>query len=964
MQATDWLQPFSAFLQTLPSELQGVCQQNWQQYFLAASNQQYDIPNDIEFLKALWRVLALSDYASHVFVRHVRYPELINQSLKDPALTQLAAELSWQAYAKDVMDQQSLMQALRHFRQFHLTHILWRDIVALESFNSQLESLSILADTIIQETVNILYAWLVNEWGTPQNDKNEQQYFLIVALGKLGGKELNFSSDIDLLFTYPFSGMTFGKERVISNEQFFTKLGQKFIKVLTEVTADGFVYRVDMRLRPHGQGGNLVMNFSALENYYQYQGRDWERYALIKARVITSVNSGEKLIALLQPFVYRRYLDYGAFSALRNMKDLVDMEVKRRNKEKDLKLGKGGIRQIEFLVQAIQLIRGGREPKFREQNLLKTLKLIVNAGYIEQVDYQELTDAYLFLRKTEHRIQMIHDAQTHALPKNIIDRARLTMMMGFDDEKAFKRLLKKHTDQVVKHFNLITATPRHFASETVLNSPLHYKFLWSELHDKEGSISTLHKIGYHAPHEMWEQLRLFKESRLIQSLKKQASSRLDEVVPALLVLLAKEPNPLVLLSRMLRLLLSIVRRSAYLALLIERPQVLKYLVSICGVSEWVLTQICSYPVLLDELLSPPSWEEMTSRHYLEQMLSDRMKWIDANDLESQMEQLRQFKLGCFLSLAALELLTEQSLDIARALSDITEVILAEVYYVSLEFMIKHYEMKSSIQEIVQQVPFAIVAYGKLGARELNYASDLDLVFLFDASDESKILQGKTALTPAEFSLRLAQRIIHMLNVPTATGVLYEVDVRLRPGGSAGLLVSHLNAYRTYLHQHAWTWEYQALIKARAIIGPESLRQGFEDCREKVLSVKRSSFQLAKDIVQMREKIHGHRVNPKQMDIKTMPGGIADIEFMVQYLVLKFAHDFPELLKERSTVNLLSLLSEGKLLDENISSQLLSLYLQYQVCLRRHILQSEIKEGSQSFTLERQAVQKIWETILK
>jgi glutamate-ammonia-ligase adenylyltransferase len=955
--------PFQIFLQTIPNELHEICKQNWQQYSIAASKLQYDIPMETAFLEALWLILAMSDFAANVFIRHVEFPERIYRSLNEGALSQLQAFESWQTHVHSIVNQQSLINALRLYRQYHLTRILWRDLNGLDDFEPHLSSLCALADTIIQETVNILYGWQVTEWGRPQNDKGEEQPFLIVALGKLGGSELNFSSDIDLMFTYPQSGMTVGQNRSIANEQFFIKLGQQFIKVLTDVTPDGFVYRVDMRLRPNGQSGSLVMNFSALENYYQYQGRDWERYALIKARVVTPKGDGEKLLALLQPFIYRRYLDYGAFSALRDMKDLVDMEVKRRNKEKDLKLGKGGIRQIEFLAQAIQLIRGGREPQFREQNLLKTLKLIANAGYVAQSDYQELKEAYIFLRKTEHRIQMVHDAQCHALPKNLIDRVRLTYMMGFNDEKSFRRALKLHNTQVVKHFNLIAA-PKTLANESILSSPIHYKFLWSELLDKESAIATLQTMGYLQAEEIWEQLRLFKQSRLIQSLKKQASARLNEVVPALLVLLEKESLPLILLERMLRLMRAIVRRSAYLALLNERPQVLKYLVNICGASEWILMQICSYPVLLDELLSPPSWEEMTSRLYLEQMLADRMKWIDANDLESQMEHLRQFKLGCFLSLAALELLTEQSLDIAMALSDITEVILTEVYYISLEFMLKHYEIQESLEAIIQQVPFGIVAYGKLGERELNYASDLDLVFLFDAKDESKILQGKIALTPAEFSLRLAQRIIHMLNVPTATGVLYEVDVRLRPGGSAGLLVSSLSAYKNYLEQHAWTWELQALVKARAIIGPISLQKSFEDCRAKVLKLKRSSMQLTKDIEQMREKMHDHRPYSKQIDLKSMTGGIADIEFIVQYIVLKFAHQHPQLLSEHSTVNLLPLFSDFKLLEKNKASELLSIYSQYQVYLRRHILQSELKDELPSFVKERQRVQKIWEDVFQ
>ncbi|MGE3318939.1 MAG: bifunctional [glutamate--ammonia ligase]-adenylyl-L-tyrosine phosphorylase/[glutamate--ammonia-ligase] adenylyltransferase [Candidatus Berkiella sp.] len=961
MQAKDWQQHLIRFLQALPPELHQVCQENWQQYRQAALKQNYEIPNDQWFLMSLWNILAVSDYALSVFVRHPEFPIKIYQSLKDASLDDETAKKEWQQYAPPSDDLPSLMQALRVYRHFQMTRILWRLIAGHDTFAQHLQSLVSVADTIIVATADALYDLLALEWGIPVNDNGEKQPFIVLALGKLGGKELNFSSDVDLVFCYPQSGVTVGKERSISNEQFFTKLGQHFIRVLSEVTQEGFVFRVDMRLRPHGQSGNLVLNFSALENYYQYQGRDWERYALVKARVIsTDINMIEQLQALLQPFVYRRYLDYGAFSSLREMRELVEMEVKRKNKENDLKLGKGGIRQIEFLTQSIQLIRGGREPQFREQNLLKALSLIVAAKYIKQEDYEELLNAYLFLREVEHCLQMINDAQTHALPKNPVDRARLYSMMAFSTEELFKNTLKKHTINVTKHFNLITNTPHssHNQKDSIVSQ---YKFLWTNLDDKEAALAILQTTSYEQPELAYEQLSFFKNSRLIQSLKKQASARLDKVMPALLLLLAKEASALTLLSRMLRLLRSIVRRSAYLALLIEQPHMLKFLVTICGASEWILVQICSYPVLLDELLSPPSWQELTSRKYLKKTLTDRMQWIDANDLESQMEHLRQFKLGCFLSLAALELLTDQSLDVTLALSDITEVILQQVHHISLDFMIKHYELNESIESISKLVPFGIIAYGKLGARELNYASDLDLVFLYDAMDD-KIISGKSALTPAEFSLRLAQRIIHMLSVPTATGILYEVDVRLRPAGSAGLLVSHLNAYRTYLHQHAWTWEHQALIKARCIIGPKNLRNEFEECRAQVLKQRRSKTNLVKDIEQMREKMHEHRVGSSRLDLKTMPGGIADLEFVVQFLVLQYAHDYPELLEVRSTVNLLPLLAELNLLDKKHAQDLLRIYNQYQVCARRHFLQAG--EELNDFTQERALVRAICDHIFQ
>ncbi|MCS5710130.1 bifunctional [glutamate--ammonia ligase]-adenylyl-L-tyrosine phosphorylase/[glutamate--ammonia-ligase] adenylyltransferase [Candidatus Berkiella aquae] len=957
MQANDWQTSFSAFLHELPSELHEVCQQNWQRYYRATLEQHYILPKEIKFLQALWRLLAFSDYAASIFIKFVDYPERIYQTLLYPTMD------NWQDFANDINDINTLMDALRYYRQYHMVRILWRDLLQLDSFIQHVQALTALADSVIQIAVIKLYQWLSEEWGRPQNEKGQEQPFIVIALGKLGGKELNFSSDIDLIFTYPHSGATVGKERAITNEQFFTKLGQQLIKVLSEVTKDGFVFRVDMRLRPHGQSGSLVMNYSALESYYQYQGRDWERYALIKSRVITGQKAdAERFVALLQPFVYRRYLDYSAFAALREMKELVNSEIKRRNKEKDLKLGNGGIRQIEFLAQAIQLLRGGQEPQFREQNLLTVLSLIAKAKYISQEEYLQLHDAYIFLRQAEHRIQMMHDTQTHALPKEKIDRMRLAYMMGFSDEKSFKKTLKHHTSNVARQFNRISATPNTEIYIAALSSPAHYKLLWTELHDKESSIEILQKIGYVDAQSIWDQLRLFKDSHLIQSLKNQAALRLDSVMPALLVLLSKEKNASLLLNRMLQLLRSIVRRSAYLALLIEKPQVLKYLINICGKSEWILTQICLYPVLLDELLNPPSWKEMTSKSHMTQILNERLQRIAANDLEAQMEHLRQFKLGCFLSLAAHELLAKESIEVAKPLSDITEVILEQVYHLSLAFMIEHYQIQEPVESIMEQIPFGIVAYGNLGAQELNYASDLDLVFLFDTDDKNKVLQGKVVLTPAEFSLRLAQRIIHMLNVPTATGVLYDVDVRLRPGGSAGLLVSHVQAYQNYLYQHAWTWEYQALVKARCIIGPESLQEKFSTCRINVLSVERLNVTLARDIQQMRDKMYEHRNHLKQIDLKSMPGGIADIEFIVQYLVLRYAHDYPALLNTRSTTHLLQQLGKMNLLASNKAHQLIIIYNQFQIHLRRQILKVEMNGHTPTLNVERAIVEKMWQEI--
>lgn len=946
------------FLRDLPTPMQKPLLRHWQRYQDAANAAHISIPQTAEFLQALWRILAVSDYVSHIFCHQVQYPIEFFQA--PPQKYQHQDFLNeWSLFSSNIQDEDTLMRALRMFRHKAITRIIWRELLNLCSFTEHLQELSALADVCVQVATEFIYQQSCLQWGTPCNESGQAQPFIVIAVGKLGGNELNLSSDIDLIFTYPEEGVTSTCGRSISNEQFFTKVAQTFIKVLANVTEDGFVYRVDVRLRPHGQSGKLVLNFSAIENYYQYQGREWERYALIKARIVTGTEYAQQLLSLLHPFVYRRYLDYGAFESLREMKELVSGEVKRRRIQKDIKLGPGGIRQIEFLVQAFQLIRGGQHPQFQHRELLVVLSRLAQSGYLEKKVCKDLEKSYIFLRRLEHRIQMIHDNQTHIIPKSPLDRARVTITMGYPGWEAFQIALKGHIASVSGYFDSISSTPQHNKAAQI-NTQYDKALVWSCIEESE-TKNILLQMGYQNPEAIQASLLQFKNSRLCQGLKKHASARLDKIMPVLIVMIAKSQNQIHLLERMLRMMQAIVRRSAYLSLLLEKRQALSYLINIAEQSEWVLQQLCAYPVLLDELLSPPQWPNGLDILTLEKELSERLSWLSPNDLEGQMDNLRQFKLTWFLHVATDEIFhTQANGDIAKTLCDITEVILAKVYEISLDFMIRHYHLKEDIKTLQEKIPFGIIAYGKLGAREINYASDLDLVFLFDAQNNQTIESQDKAISNDEFSLRLAQRIIHILSTHTASGTLFEVDVRLRPLGSAGLLVSPIQAFGKYLREQAWTFEHQALVKARFILGPTVLNDSFDILRQDILSSFREPHHLQNEILLMREKMLGHHVS-KSHDIKVIKGGLADIEFIAQYYILRFAKEFPVLLNERAVLSILEQLLSLRLMTEIDVNLLKHAFVHYQMLIRRKILQPAFHLSEDSLLdLHLQAVHQIFQ----
>lgn len=953
---------YAAYIETLAEPLKKPLALNWQRYLNALNSHGLSLEPNEDLYSCLWRVLSVSEYTSKVYDE---FPDLVTKhfaNLKQSFhLEQLNRELSEQLEQIDNFT--DLQRVLRQFRKQSQAEIIFRFVNNGIEFSDHLKEQSYLALACIQCTVDWLYENLATKWGYPANSTNQQQPFVVIALGKLGALELNLSSDIDLMFAYPESGETQGETLKISNEKFFTLLGQQFIEALSSVTEHGHVFRVDMRLRPFGSSGALVMNYAQLENYYQCHGRDWERYALVKAKVVTGGAGAKKKFAqTIEPFVYRRYLDYGAFESLRRMKKLIEEDVKLKKKENNIKLGAGGIRQIEFIVQAFQLIRGGHEPKLKKRSLLEVLPLLFKQNYLQQNAFHELQLAYIFLRKTEHCLQLIRDEQTHALPINIEDQARLYFALEFDSYSSFMLQLNQHIANVTKHFSLISQVPKipgHVAKDPTLTT---IEILWEKVEDKDFVIDNLTKLQFTEVEEIYKILWQFKQSSVYKKSQERALKRLDTILPVILTALHKAEATSSAYVIVLRLIKAIMRRSAYLAMLVERPEVLDIIVKVCLKSDWIAEQLTKYPLLIDELLRPPFLEVFLSKDKLATLLEEKLEAIAEDDLETNMEYLRHFKLIFTVHLSVYETLgKDKDFGYPLAFNNLAEVILAKVYDLSLIFMINHYKLNCTLAELKDRFPFAIIAYGNLGGRELSYQSDLDLVFVFEDADDSNT-KLTDSLSKKDFALRLAQRIIHMLSTHSTSGKIYDVDVRLRPSGHAGLLVSKFSAYKNYIMNEAWIFEHQALIRARCIVGAQSICDMFEQFRCEILASKRDDDNLKLEIKNMRQKMSKQKSPMPETSVKTMLGGMIDIEFIVQYLVLKWSYQHKNLLNFRKYADLIQNLQQLGLLDDKDSQILINTYTSYQTQQRRELLQLGTKQLSEEIAQNAILVQAIWDRV--
>ena len=853
-----------------------------------------------------------------------------------------------------VRDMDALQRTLRRFRNHEMTRIIWRDLNGLADVQVIMRELSDLAECCVAHALDWLYPRACARFGTPRNAAGEAQHLLVLAMGKLGAWELNLSSDIDLIFVFPESGNT-DAARPIANQDFFTRLARDLVKALSPRTADGFVFRVDTRLRPFGESGPLVSGFAAFEAYYEGQARTWERYAMIKARVIAGPEApARELMAILRPFVYRGYVDFGVIDALRTMKRLIQHELEKQGADANIKLGWGGIREIEFIGQAFQLIHGGRDSRLRVRPILEVLARLGELDMLPAYAVDELRQAYRFLRRMENRIQAWRDEQTHLIPADAAGRQRLAESMGFVDWPDCERDLNAHRRRVQGFFEQAFDSPQLDGEDAAQA-------------DAEPDTLIDHWLEASGADPAWRaDLRELLGSASVRAQDAHGQRRLNRLLPLLLGAARSQHVGRAVFHRLLVFVQRIARRPNYLELLIENPLATSQLVQLFAASPWVAEQLTRHPVLLDELLDPRRLYAPLTREDLRAELDALLGHIDTNDLEQQMERLRQFARGNRLRVAAADIAGVIPLvTVSDYLTAIAEVVIESALDIALAEMRRRHGSPRSIEG--SDSGFVVVAYGKLGGRELGYGSDLDLVFVHGGVDPNAMTDGRRPVANEVFYIRLGQRLVHIITTRTHSGRLYEVDMRLRPNGASGLLAASFAAFARYQREDAWTWEHQALVRARAVAGDAALTRRFERLRAELLSRPRDAATLRRDVVEMREKMREALDTSKQQvfDLKQGRGGIADIEFMVQYAVLRWASEHPDLTTDSSNIGLLDKLAALGLLEGDAAARLAAIYQKMRALSHRKALAGEkALIGAAELADERAAVVDIWRRLMR
>ncbi|MEM7304447.1 MAG: bifunctional [glutamate--ammonia ligase]-adenylyl-L-tyrosine phosphorylase/[glutamate--ammonia-ligase] adenylyltransferase, partial [Pseudomonadota bacterium] len=881
-----------------------------------------------------------------------QYPALVNElpEIKEGGAIDYLNIL--EGYISEVEDDNQFRQKLREFRNKYFLFICWRELVLKTNVLVLLKELSLIADACIQISEQWYRLKLIEKYGEPITDSGEPAHLVVIALGKLGGFELNFSSDIDIMFCFSESGHTQGV-RSISNQEFFLQLSQKIIKALSDITSGGFVFRVDCRLRPFGESGPLAVNFNHLEEYFQIHGREWERYAFIKSRVVVgSKKDCEQFNNIVSSFVYRRYIDFGVITTLREMKDMIAKQVVKKGYAGNIKLGAGGIREIEFIVQFFQLVHGGVNPRLQTRSLVEAYQEVAVSGYLDSKEVERLLKAYEFHRRVENRLQMRNDEQTHLLPVNEDHWQMLSSSMGFVNTELFKQTLQTHLDQVSRLFSQIRSD-----SEGENPEKNAYMECWDNLiaGNESEDPDTYSSRNFKDLAHVCDKLRQLVESAAFRAQDKASRQRLKRFMPVFLSCLQESDSPALVMDRLNLLLQNILRRSAYLVLLYENQNVLKQLISVTSSSPWIASHITSYPLLMDDLVVTTEDDYCLSKQEIEQQFNNEVLRHSDLGYDAILERVRFFKHAHELHVACADV--QNKLPLMKVSDQLTWI--AEVI---VNGCVKYLEEQFDPQ---MQGNLAVIAFGKLGGIELSYGSDLDLVYISNNPQESSYPQDAKVPYVVKIT-KFAQRLTQMLALQTVSGQLYEVDTRLRPDGVSGAIVPPFNFVQQYYETRCWTWELQALVRTRCISGSNEVESKFNKMRQDILCRPRDNVLLASEVASMRSKMLETKKTKQAgyFHVKNDEGGITDIEFMVQYAVLAHAHENNSLCEYSDNVRLLERLAGGGFLSTEMTAELTEIYCRFRNTMHRMALQSQKPLIDESeYQAERKFVRQCWKSLI-
>lgn len=918
-----------------------------------------------EFAYQIWESRTIS---CQTFLRSYPLEQTLTRQQIDDLIQDYTLDENYQ-----LADESKVMSGLRHLRMLMMMRWIWQDALALIKLEQLTDELSDFADGCLLFAKSYTYQQLVSKYGQPNfinaQGKPQVDDMAIMAMGKLGAQELNLSSDIDLVFIHQGRGETDGDKskgtRSIDNKRFMTRLGQGIIRLLDNNTADGFVFRVDMRLRPWGDGSDLAIHLSALQKYFSNHGRAWERFAWLKARVVGQIESPfyDEIQAMIKPFVFRYYVDYSAFSALREMKSLIQNQVAQREDLDNIKLGAGGIRDIEFIVQAFQLIYGGRQPQLQVKSCLKAMQALYELEYFEPPTYQKLQAAYRFLRRLEHAIQAINDQQTQRLPHDEFWQHNLALTLGFADWSALLVTLNDHREDVNAPFERMVTERQMPAQEDSTLEP-------ANIAQQIAQLDTV------LTQQSRAQLDAFWQSKMVANLSDEARSRLDAAYPVVLhALLAHQQQQQLAntaLPRLITLLEAICRRSIYLVMLAENPNATVELIPMLSASPWIANELALYPVLLDTFLQQ-RYRHLPDKPELRDILRQRLLRVEREDEEELLSVLRLFKKNQVLAVAASDVLAERPImKVSDSLTFIAAVVLEAALERGFSELVRRYGYpigQDGDPVTEADCGFAIIGYGKLGGLELSYSSDLDLVFLHKIKEEG-MTTGETSVSGMKFAARLAQKLMTYLNTQTRDGRAYEIDMRLRPSGNAGMMVVSCHAFETYQLSKAWSWEHQALVRARAICGDKRVMARFCDIRREVLALPRTLDEVRIEVTSMRIKMQKHLGTSQweqqegKFHLKQDAGGIVDIEFLAQFAVLAYSHDYPSLTKWSDNVRIFEEMALLGIWSNEICQDLTEAYLRIRAASHQLALSEQSLLVDEGLWVEtRTLVQGQWQRLM-